>query len=200
MAQHDAAQRQSLGARGADEVRVHHLNHRAAGNTRDTGDIGQRQRHHRQHHIAQLPTVPAAAWQPFQGDGEKQHQQRRHHEAGYHHAGHGDPHHRIIPQAVLPERRDDARRHAEDHRQHEGRQAQPGRDRERMADQIVNRIVFIFKRRAEVAVRQLDQVIQILFADGIVQVVLRFDVRHHFRRQRALAGKRTAGREAHHKE
>ena len=61
VAENDATHRQAFGARGTDEVGVQHFNHRATRDTGDAGDIGQRQRHHRQDDEFRRAAVPAPA-------------------------------------------------------------------------------------------------------------------------------------------
>ena len=99
---------QALGAGGADIVGVQHLDHAAARQPRDDGDLRQRQHDHRQDHVAparrrssRRPAAKFVAEQMHAIDAEDQRQDGRGDEGGNGDADHGDRHHRIVVATVL---------------------------------------------------------------------------------------------------
>ena len=64
--------------------------------------------------------VPAAGRQPFQDNGENQHQNRGFDEAGNDHAGHRQRHQRVIRPSVLFQGGEDAQKQAADNGDYEG--------------------------------------------------------------------------------
>ncbi|MNH01952.1 hypothetical protein D3C79_611780 [compost metagenome] len=200
MAQYDVTQRQALGAGGADEVGVHGLDHAAAHDARDGGDVVHHHAKHRQHHELHPSPLPAPGGEPAKVDAEEEHQQGRQHEARDHHPGHGRRHQQIVDDGVLFERRYGAEDGPQHHRQHEGRRANLGRDRQRLADQIVDAEVLVLEGGTQIALQQVAQIGEVLHAYGLVQAVFGLDVGQDFRRQGAFAGKGVTRSETHHEE
>lgn len=83
VAQDDRAHRQALGARGADEVAVHHLYKAAAHDAADGGHVDEDQQQHGQDHEARRKIVPAPGWHHLEPDGEYQDQHGADHERVY---------------------------------------------------------------------------------------------------------------------
>ena len=111
----------ALGARGADEIGVHDLEHRG---TRRARQQRQRRRHRASTagriEIAQSAVAVAEARQPAELQREQIHQQQAEPEFRQRQAGDRADHRDRVDEAARPQRRDEAERHADDDREQHG--------------------------------------------------------------------------------
>ena len=110
--------RHALGARGAHEILIEHLQHAAPRQPGEIGGIKQSQSGGGQDD--ELRPIPARHWQQPQDYAENQHQHRPEHEGRQANADHRGGHWQIIQPRVALDRSEDARRYP-DHQRHQQR-------------------------------------------------------------------------------
>ena len=200
VAQDDAVHGQPFGAGSADVGAVQHFYHRAARDAGEACDIADGEGGDGQDEAGQRAVIPAAGGQPFEGDGEDENHDGGFDEAGDDDAGHGGGHDGVVRPCVAPERGDGAHEYAQNGGDDEGVHAQLDGNGQGLGEQLVDVVVFVFERRAEVAVGELFEVIEVLQVHRVVQVVFGFDVGQYGGRYVFVAGKGAAGCEPHHEE
>ena len=151
----------ALGSGGADIVLSDHVQHAGAHEAGDVAAGRQRQGDHRKH-VGRSAGEAGGRYQ-FQFHGEQNHKRGGDHKARNRDSHRGKhPDHIVLP--LLPaQRRETAKRYA-DHRSHHHRNgADLGGDRERLLDNIHNRLILgLHIADAEIAVQQVFQIIRVL--------------------------------------
>jgi len=150
----------------------------------------------RQNHVPRR--FPQADGQQFPFDGEKQDQQRRDDKSGHANGQRGQKTAGIIRPSPAPGCGEKTDRQPDAHRKPERQGAEQHGDRQSLCDDVIDRMIAIFERDTEVAVRQIAQVAEVLFPDRFIEMIFRLQGALDFRRRRrALAVKRPAGSEMH---
>ena len=150
----------------------------------------------RQNHVPRR--FPEADGQQFPFDGKEQDQQRRDNESRHAHGQHGQKTAGIIRPAPAPGRGEKSDRQADAHRKAKRQRAEQHRDRQSLRDDVIDRMVAVFERDAEIAMCQVTQVAEVLFPDRFIEMIFCLQVALDFRRRRrALAVERPAGSEMH---
>jgi hypothetical protein len=165
---------------------------------RNDRDLGQGERRHRQDEIAELPAAPSAGRQPAEHDAEEQRQDGRDHKGRYGDAERGGADHHVVDPGVLTQSRKRAESRADDQRQRQRHGAQLDGNGQASSEQIHNREVAPREARAEIALRQIAEIQQILLPERLIEIVGAVDVFHDQRIERAFEIERTAGRDADH--
>ncbi len=167
--EHHGALVEALGARGAHEVLLHHLDE---GGAREA-------RHHRGHRGAQrdggqdvvLPAVGAHGGQPAELHREHLHQRHAEREGGKGNAGYRERHAQPVGPAVAVHGREDADAHAQHDRPGHGGQGEQQRGHEALAD-LGSHGAAGADGRAEIPLHHAREEVHELLGQGLVQAQL----------------------------
>ena len=127
-----------------------------------------------------------------------QNQNRPENEGGKTNPGHGEGHRHVIEPGVGPQGGGDAGRHAENQRHQHGVSPQFERDWKGPANQLVHRTPLQAERGAEIAPRQIAEVVEVLPEKRLIEPVVRIEVFQHFRRGVAFFAERPPRRQPDH--
>ena len=191
---------QTFGARGGDEFGLHRVQHSFAHQARDFAGKKQAERDGRQNHVpGRFPQRRRAA--SFNLMAKIKIKQRRDHKARHAHGQHGQKTAGIIRPAPAPGGGEKSDRQARPHGETKRQRAERHRNRQSLRDDVVDGVVAVFERDAEIAVRQIAQIADVLFPDRLIEMIFRLEVALDFRRRRrAFTVERPAGREMHQAE
>ena len=175
----DRHRRGALGARRADVVLAHHLEHRRAGEPHDqrrTSETHDRGGDRQQSHLLQ----EAARLVGIDRDGaEPVHRRHQHQEAEperrQRQAAEADDAQRVVEAGVLAHRADDAERHADQHRDDQRHAGELGADRDARRD-LLDRRPLRDVGEAQIAARQAADPLAVLLDDRQVEAELLGDL------------------------
>ena len=148
---HDLALGEALGARGADEVLLHHLDRAGPREAGDVRGIRQPQRERGEHEVS--PGPPSRDGEPPEPEREEQDQARADHEVGDRDPDRGERHAAVVARGPGPEPRSDAEREAQADCEEEGEEAQARADRQRGQQEVEDRPTLHLDRGPERAGR-----------------------------------------------
>ena len=145
------------------------------------------------------PRFQAEAGQNIEVIAEKLHEQDRDDEAGHRYADGCKGQRKRIEYGALPDGGDDAQRQTDDDRNADRDQAHAGGHREFAAHQLVDGGADLLIRFAQIAVQQIIQIQNELFAHGFVQAVFLLEHIQRFLRQLLVVARieRAAGNGMH---
>jgi hypothetical protein len=155
------------------------LEHRRAHQPGQVGHGAEPEHQRRHQHVPHR--APAGHRQQRAAEQVVHVHQRELAEGGEHEARHRDTenhqeHDDHVRQAVAVQGGERAPQHAAQRGEDDGEDAEGGRDREVLADDVVHLAVLLGERDAEVAAQQVAHVDQVLLAQGLVQAVLGLEV------------------------
>ena len=173
---------QALRAAGFDVVLLQNVQHTRTHQACDIAHRIERQRQRR--HDVMLPALQSQCWQPPELYAEQEKQRRRHHEIWHRNAQVRNQHHNSIGRLVVLKRRQHARRNADQHRQRNRHAADARRNREFLAQNLIDREADSLVAVAQIEPDQALHVHSELLQQRFIQTVFRL---HHFHRLRARA-------------